>query len=167
MLLLLFVVLSLKSCLTPCDPMDCSMPGSSVFHYLLEFAQTYVHWVSDAIQLSHLLSPPSPSSQSLPASGSFPLSRLFASGGQSTGASASATVLPMNIQGWFPLGWLVWSLCSPRDSQESSPIPCFSLLSRVWVIRGCGQQSPQEQVGWRIVGKISEFGPSHISCSLF
>ena len=42
--------------------------------------------------------------QSFPASGSFPKSRLFASGGQSIGASASASVLPMNIQGWFPLG---------------------------------------------------------------
>ena len=42
--------------------------------------------------------------QSFPASGSFPMSRLFASGGQSVGASASASVLPMNIQGWFPLG---------------------------------------------------------------
>ena len=44
--------------------------------------------------------------QYFPASGSFPVSRLFPSGGQSTGASASATVLLMNIQGWFPLGWL-------------------------------------------------------------
>ena len=43
--------------------------------------------------------------QSFPASESFPMSWLFASGGQSTGASASALVLPMNIQGWFPLGW--------------------------------------------------------------
>ena len=43
--------------------------------------------------------------QSFPASGSFPMSRLFASGDQSTGASASASVLPMNIQDWFPLGW--------------------------------------------------------------
>ena len=43
--------------------------------------------------------------QSLPASGSFPMSWLFASGGQGTGASASASVLPMNIQDWFPLGW--------------------------------------------------------------
>ena len=42
--------------------------------------------------------------QSFPASGSFPVSRLFTSGGQSIGASASASVLPMNIQGWFPLG---------------------------------------------------------------
>ena len=43
--------------------------------------------------------------QSFPASGSFPMSQLFASGGQSIGASASAPVLPMNIQDWFPLGW--------------------------------------------------------------
>ena len=49
------------------------------------------------------------------------MSWLFASSGQSIGASAS--VLPMNIQGWFPLGWLVWSPHSPRDSPESSPGP--------------------------------------------
>ena len=46
--------------------------------------------------------------QSLPASGSFPMSQLFASGGQSTGVSASASVLPMNTQGWSPLGWTGW-----------------------------------------------------------
>ena len=46
--------------------------------------------------------------QSFPASGSFPKNQLFASGGQSTGASASASVLPMNIQEWFPLGWTSW-----------------------------------------------------------
>ena len=44
-----------KLCLTPCDPMDCSKAGSPVFHYLLEFAQTHVHWVSDAIWPSHPL----------------------------------------------------------------------------------------------------------------
>ena len=83
---------------------DCSTPGLPVLHYPLEFAQTRVHWVSDAIQLSHPLSPPSPPNpQTFPASGSFPMSWLFASGGQSTGTSASASVLPMNIQGWFPL----------------------------------------------------------------
>ena len=63
---------------------------------------------------------------SFPASGSFPMSRLFASDGRSTGGSASASVLPMNIQGWFPLDWLIWSPCSPRDSQESSPTPSIS-----------------------------------------
>ena len=46
--------------------------------------------------------------QSSPASGSFPVSQFFASGGQSIGASASASVLPMNIQDWFPLGWTAW-----------------------------------------------------------
>ena len=46
--------------------------------------------------------------QSFPASGSFPVSQFFASGGRSTGVSASASVLPMNIQDWFPLGWTGW-----------------------------------------------------------
>ena len=59
--------------------------------------------------------------QSFLALGSFKMSWLFTSGRQSIGASASASVLPMNIQDWFPLGLMVWSPCSPRDSQESSP----------------------------------------------
>ena len=46
--------------------------------------------------------------QSFPASGSFPMSQFFASGGQSIGVSSSASVLPMNIQDWFPLGWTGW-----------------------------------------------------------
>ena len=49
-----------QSCPTLNDPMDCSMPGFTVLHYLLEFAQTHVHWVDDAIQPSHSLLPPSP-----------------------------------------------------------------------------------------------------------
>ena len=59
--------------------------------------------------------------QSFQASASFPMSWLLASGGQSIGASAS--VLSMNIKGWFPLRSMVWSPCSPRDSQEFSPVP--------------------------------------------
>ena len=55
-----------KLCLTLCDPMNCSMPSFPVLHYLPEFAQTHVHWVGDAIQPSHLLSPPSPPALSLP-----------------------------------------------------------------------------------------------------
>ena len=61
--------------------------------------------------------------QSFPASGSFPMSRLFASDGQSIGASA--LVLPMNILG----DWLAWSPCSIKDSQESSPAPQFEGIS--------------------------------------
>ena len=78
-----------------------------VHHQLPEPSQTLVHHVSDAIQPSHprpLLLPPS----IFPASGSFPMSQLFAWGGQSTGVSASASVLPVNTQDWFPLGWTGW-----------------------------------------------------------
>ena len=67
--------------------------------------------------------------QSFPASGSFQISRFFASGSQSIGVSATTSVLPMNIQYWFPLGWLVRSPCSPRDSQESSPTPQFKTIN--------------------------------------
>ena len=89
-------------CLTLCNPMNCSMPGSSVFHCLPEFGQTHVHWVNDAIYHLILCCTFSFGLQSFPVSGSFPLSQLFSSGGQSIRASAS--VLPVNIQGWFPLG---------------------------------------------------------------
>ena len=106
--------------------MDCSTPGFPILHHLLELAQTRVHRVGDAIQLSHpLMIPFSPYLQSSPASGSFLMSRLFESGGQSIGASAPASVLSMNIQDWFPLGLTGWTPCSPRDSQESSTTPQF------------------------------------------
>ena len=95
-----------QSCLTLCKLMNCSTPGLLVHHQLPEFTQTHVHQVSDAIQPSHpLSSPSSPCPQSLPASGSFPMTQLFAWGGQSIGVSASASVLPKNTQDWSPLGW--------------------------------------------------------------
>ena len=88
-----------QSCPTICNPMDCSTPGFPIHHQLPEFTQTHVHQVSDAIQPSHpLLSPFSSSLQSFPALGSFPMNQFFTSGGQSIGVSASASVLPMNIQ---------------------------------------------------------------------
>ena len=74
-------------CLTLCYPMDCSTPGFPVLHYLLEFVQTHVHWVSDAIQPSHPLLSPSPPALNL--SQSFPTSRFFSSGGQSFSFSIS------------------------------------------------------------------------------
>ena len=73
-----------KLCPTLCNPMDCSTPGFIVFHFLLD-------------------------SESFPASGSFSMSWLFAWGGQSTGVSASTSVLPMNAQDWSPLGWTGWA----------------------------------------------------------
>ena len=67
--------------------------------------------------------------QSFPASGSFPISQFFTSGGQSIGASASASVLSMSIQGWFPLGLTVLISLQSKDSQESSPTPQFKSIS--------------------------------------
>ena len=67
--------------------------------------------------------------QSFSASRSFLIRWLFTSGGKSIGASASASVLPKNIQDWFPLRVIVWSPCSPRDSQGSSPTPQFKSIN--------------------------------------
>ena len=67
--------------------------------------------------------------QSFPASESFQMSQLFASGGQRIGVSGSTSVLPMNTQDWSPLGWTGWSPCSPRDSQESSPTTQFKSIN--------------------------------------
>ena len=97
-----------QSCPTLCDPMNCSTPGLPIHHQLLEFTQIHVHRVSDAIQPSHPLVPFSSCSQSLPASESFPMSQLFAWGGQSTGVSALATFLWKNTKDWTPLGWTGW-----------------------------------------------------------
>ena len=86
--------------------MNCNMPGLPVHHQLPEFTQTHVHrvrWCHPAISSSVV--PFSSCPQSLPASGSFPMSQLFAWGGQSTGVSASASIPPMNTQDWSPLGW--------------------------------------------------------------
>ena len=102
--------------------MNCSTPGFSVSHCLLELAQTHVHWVSDAIQPSHPLLHPSLALNFSQHQGLFQWIG-FSSGGQGIGASAS--VLSMNIQGWFPLGL---TYC-PRDSEESSPTPQFESVS--------------------------------------
>ena len=92
-------------CPNLCDLMDCSIPGLPVLHYLQEFC-------SNLCPLSWWCHPTTSSSvtpfyscpQSFPASVSFPVSWLFASGGQNIGASTSTSVLLMNIQCWFPLG---------------------------------------------------------------
>ena len=81
------------------DSMNCSTPGFPVHHQLLEPTQIHVHHFGDAIQQSY--PPPNPFSsclQSFQAPGSFPVSQFFPSGGQSIGASASASVFPINIQ---------------------------------------------------------------------
>jgi len=87
-----------------CDPMACSTPGLPVHHHLPEITQIHVHWVGDAIQPSHPLLSPSPPAFNLSQHQSLQMSQFFTSGGQSFGVSASASVVPMNIQDWFPLG---------------------------------------------------------------
>ena len=110
-----------QSCLTLCEPMDCSMPGFPNQHQLLELAQTHVHHIGDAIQPSYYLSSPSPPACNI--SQQQDLFQWVSSSYQvaKAGASASTSVLPMNIQGWLPLG--LTGLI--RDSQESSPVAQF------------------------------------------
>ena len=93
-----------QSCPTLWDPMGCSMPGFPV--------QPTPRAYSNSCPLSRWYHPiisstvvPFPCFQSFPASGSFPMNQFFASGGQSIGVSVSASVFPLNIQDWFPLGW--------------------------------------------------------------
>ena len=110
-----------------CNPMDCSTPGFPVQHQLLELAQIHIHWVGDAsnhlfLYHSFLLLP-----SIHPSIRIFSMSQFFTSDGQSIEASASASVLPMNIQDWFPL--LVCSFCSPRDSRESYPTQQFKAIN--------------------------------------
>ena len=112
-----------KLCLTLCNPMDCSTPGFPILHYLPEFAETHIHWVGDAIQPVHPQSPSS-SFDHIQHQGLFQMNGLFASGGQSIGASASASVLPMNIQDWFLLG-LTGLLSLQSSDSWKSPKPQF------------------------------------------
>ena len=90
--------------------MDCSTPGFSVHHQLLELLKLMsIESVMPPTILSSIV-PFSSCLQSFPASQSFPMIQLFTSGGQSIGVSASTSVLPMNIQNWFPLEWAGWTL---------------------------------------------------------
>ena len=93
-----------KSCLTLCDPMNCSIPGFTSFTISPSLLKLIS--IESMMPSSHCLPllclpccPPFSCPQSFPASGSFPMSQLFESGGQSIGASASTSVLPMNMQG--------------------------------------------------------------------
>ena len=97
--------LVVKSCSTLCDPMDESMPGPPVFNCLTELGQIHVGSFGDTVQPSCSLSSPSPLA--------FPFSQhhslfqgVFSWDGQSIGASASGSVLPVSTQGWFPSEWI-------------------------------------------------------------
>ena len=119
-----------QSCLTLCDPMNSNMPGLPVHHQLPEFTQTHVHWVGDVIQPSHPLSSPSPPALNL--SQHQGLFKWVSSLHQ------VAKVLEFQLQHqsfqWTPrtdllYDGLIGSSCSPRDSQECSPIPQFKSIN--------------------------------------
>ena len=104
-----------QSCLTPCDPMDCSTPGFPVHHQAslsITNSQSLLKLMSIESVMPYnyliLCHPLSSFIQPFPASGSFPMSRFFTSGGQSTGVSASASFLPKKSQGWSPSEWTGW-----------------------------------------------------------
>ena len=121
------------------DLMNWSMPGFPVLHYLPAFAQTYVHWVSDAIQISHpLLTPFSSCLQSFPVLGSFPVTQLFVSSNQSSAASASASVLPMNLWLFFSCSVMSSSLWPHGPQHARLPCPLTSP-------RACSHSCP---LGW-------------------
>ena len=119
-----------KSCLMLHDSVECRVPGLPVLHCLPEFTQTYVHWSDDTVQTSHPLSPSSPSALNLSQyQGLFQWVSFL---------HQVAKVLELQLQHqsfhWihrvdFLLDWLVWSSCSPRDSQDSSPVPQFESIN--------------------------------------
>ena len=102
-----------QPCLTLCNLMNCSISNSCPLS----------QWCHPIISCSVTSFSSCP--QPFPASGSF----QWVGSSQSIGASASSSVLPMNIQGWFPLGLTSWSPCSPRDSQEFPPAPQFESIN--------------------------------------
>ena len=124
------VVVQSLSRVSLCDPMDCSMPGFAVHHQLPELAQTHVHWVGDAIQTScPLLSPFPPAFYLSQHQGLFQwISSLY--------QVAKVVEFQLYHQSFkcifsidFLYDWLVWSPCSPRDSQASSPTAQFKSIN--------------------------------------
>ena len=117
-----------KSCPTLCNAVDCSMPGSqSSITGVCSNSCPMSQWCY--LTISSSAAPFSFCLQSFPASGSFPMCWLFTSYGRIIGASASASILPMNTHCWFPLGLTGLTSLIPRDSQESSPASQFESIS--------------------------------------
>ena len=119
-----------ESCPTLCDPKDCSTPGLPVPHQLLEFTQTRVHWVSDAVQPSHpMLSPSPPAFSLIQHQGLF----KWVSSLHEVAKGSEFQLQHQSFQCIFRTDFL-WkglagSLCSPRDPQESSPTPQFKSIN--------------------------------------
>ena len=124
--MLLFTHQVLSDSLQPRELRHTRLPCPSPSLRACSNSRPLSHWCRPTISFSIILS--SSCLQSFPASGSFPKSQLFASGGQSIGASASASALPMDIQDWFPLGW-TGSISLLTQGLASSPTPQFKSMS--------------------------------------
>ena len=112
-----------QSYLTLCDLQHTRLPSASLSPGVCSTSCPLSQWCHPTISSSVILFSSCP--QSFPGS----KHRFFTSGGQSIVASALASVLPTNIQGWFPLDWLVWSAWCAQDSQKSSPAPQFESIN--------------------------------------
>ena len=137
-------------CLTLWDFVDCSMLGFPVLHYLLEFVQTHVHWVGNAIQPSHSLLSPS--------SLAFNLSQHQGLFQWVSSLHQVAKVLELQLQHqsfqWifrvdFLWDWLVWYSCCPKDSQESSPTPQFKNINSLVLSLSCGPTLTSVHDHWK------------------
>ena len=145
-----------QSCLTLCDLVNCSMPGFPVHHQLLEFIQTHVHWVGDAVQPSYPLSSPSP-----PA---FNLSQHQGLLKWVSSLHQVAKVLEfklqhqsfqwMNIQDWFPLGWTGWISLWSKGKATNSSILAWR-IHRLYSPRSCKELEKTEQLSHIIFGPLS------------
>ena len=119
-----------KSCPTLYDPINCSMSGYPVLHYVPEFAQTHIHWVVDARQPYHSLTPPSPLALSL-SQHQGPFQWVSSSHQVAKVLSFSFSINPLNgYLGlmYFRIDWFE-SPCSPRNLQEPSPTPQFESIN--------------------------------------
>ena len=154
-------------CLTLCNSMTWSMLGFPVFYYLPEFVWTYVHWVSDAIQLSHPLLPPS-----------FPAPNLSQHQGVFQWVVSShqvAKVLAIQLQHqsfqwissvhWFPLGLTGWISLKSKDFKESSPVPQFKKTNSLVLILLYGPTLTSVHEYWknRIFDYTDHCQKSHVS----
>ena len=125
------------------------------------FAQLTRTWIP-VLQLScPLVIPFSSCLLSFSASGSFSMSQLFSSGGQSSGASASASVLPMNMQCWSPLGWKVWISLQSRGLFSSTQIQ--SIMPIIFIV----QSTTQWCCSWNVLqGKMWMSKDTHYNVSV-
>ena len=111
-----------QSYLTVCNPMNCSTPGFPVLHHLLEFFQSHVHWICDAIRLSDPVSPFFSCPQPFPASG------LFQWIGSWHQVAKVLELLHQSFQWIFRVDFMIWFPCCPTGSQESFPTPLFESI---------------------------------------